>query len=139
MGKYTRDSRTLTERVKQPHPVWRGIGCFVFLIIPVMSYGLGVLATDYALRTGVAIPNQLLGNPVVPDWLFKVPGLVSLLSWIQGQTNLYAHLVATFIMILVVSGIFSVFYAVMYRFIGPSRYTRLDAPPPKIKVKKYRR
>ncbi len=139
MGKYVRETTSLDNRVKQPHPVWRGIGCLVLLIIPVISYALAVLLVGYALQTGFAIPVQLLGYPVMPVWLFKVPGLIGLLNWIQSQPNLYAYLITTLFTLLFVSGVFSVFYAVTYRIIGPSRYTRLDAPPPKIKVKKYRR
>lgn len=139
MGKYVRDSRSLSDRVKHPHPIWRGIGCFVVLIIPILSYGLAVSLVDYALKIGTSIPVELLGYPVVADWLFGIPGLISFFSWVQSQPNLYAYLLGTFLMILLVSGIFSVFYSMMYRFIGPPRYTPLDAPPPKRKVKKYRR
>lgn len=139
MGKYVRERTTLSERTKLPHPIWRGIGCFAILIIPVISYGLAILLVGYALERGISIPVELLGYPVMPDWLFGVPGLVGALSWIQSQPNLYAYLIATFFMMLVVSGTFSFIYAIMYRFIGPPRYTRLDAPPSNIKVKKYKR
>ena len=40
---------------------------------------------------------------------------------------------------LLIGGVISVIYALMYRFIGPSRYGPTDAPPPKIKTKRYTR
>ena len=45
----------------------------------------------------------------------------------------------TGVFIVILGGIFSLVYAVMYRAVAPSRYGPMDAPPPKVKIKKYKR
>jgi len=45
-----------------------------------------------------------------------------------------------FIMAMILfSGIFSFLNALLYRMIGPPRYTPLDAPAPRVKTKRYTR
>ena len=139
MGKYFPQQGDLNKMRKEPHPIWRGIGCFLILIVPVISYALSFLVINMLETAGYPMPLGLGGYPAMPDLLFRVPGLVGILSWIEGRYNLYAYLALTLAMILVVAGVFSFFYALMYRMVGPPRYTRLDAPPTNVKVRKYRR
>ena len=123
----------------RPHPVWRGIGCVLILIVPIISYALAVLTVNIALDRNFPIPYQLLGHPVVPNSLWRSQVLAPLWSFIQGLNNLYAHLVFAFVYIIVIGTILSIGYAVVYRFVGPPRYGPLDAPPPDIKARRYKR
>lgn len=123
----------------RPHPVWRGIGCVLILIVPIISYALAALTVNIALDRNFPIPYQLLGYPVVSDSLWKSQALAPLWSFIQGVNNLYANLVFAFVYIIVIGTILSAGYAVAYRFVAPPRYGPLDAPPPKIKAKRYKR
>jgi CHASE2 domain-containing sensor protein len=75
----------------------------------------------------------------MPELLFKVPGLVGILGWIQSRNNLYAILVGAFTITIVLGSLIALVYAFVYRLVGPSRYTELDAPPAGIKVRKYKR
>jgi hypothetical protein len=75
----------------------------------------------------------------MPEILFRMPGLIGILYWIQSQQNLYLHLIVAFFILVMLAGIFTLLYAFMYRVAGPPKYTGFDAPPPKVKVKKYRR
>ncbi len=140
MSKYR--SSTLVkvkDRSKQPHYLWRGIGCMMMLIIPAMSYGLGVLIIDGLIDAGYYIPYQLLGRPTLPSLFYQSRGLIMILSPILGIKNLYAYLSAAFLIALLMGGVISLVYAAVYRFFGPSRYGPLDAPPPKYKAKTYKR
>jgi hypothetical protein len=139
MSKNRSFERQVPMRSKEPHPVWRGIGCVIMLLVPALSIGISSIIIEMALAAGVQLPPELLGYPLMPNILFQVPGLVALLRWIQSLNNLYAILVGAFTVGVVLSGLFAVGYAAMYRLVGPSRYSGIDAPPENIKVRKYKR
>lgn len=139
MTKYRSFEKAPPPRSNEPHPIWRGIGCVIMLIIPVVSFALSVLSVDLAIRRGVQLPSGLTGYPVMPPILFRVPGLVGILNWIQSQYNLYAYLTMSFFFIILLTGVIALIYALMYRVTAPPRYTGFDAPPPNTKVKKYKR
>lgn len=139
MSKYGSYRKFAPIKSYEPHPIWRGIGCFMILFLPIVSYAISMLAVDSAIRQGIRIPEGLTGHPVMPEILFNVPGLVDPLFWIQGQTNLYAYLLVAFFVLVLLGGVFTFVYALMYRVAGPPTYSEFDAPPPNVKVKKYRR
>jgi hypothetical protein len=101
--------------------------------------GISYIIIKMALEAGVQLPPELLGYPLMPDILFRVPGLVALLSWIQGRNNLYAILVCAFTVGIILASLFALGYAAMYRLVGPPRYSGIDAPPENIKVRRYKR
>lgn len=140
MTKYTVASqRRLRTREAQTHAVWRGIGCLLALIIPLMSWVLAVITVQAAVAGNWPVPYQLMGYPIMPLALWKVPGLVPVLAFIQTQQNLYAILAVTLSYVILAGGVMSVVYAIVYRFVGPSRYGPYDAPPPRIRVGRYKR
>jgi hypothetical protein len=139
MAKNRSLQRQVPARSKEPHPVWRGIGCLIMLLVPALSIGISYIIIKMALEAGVQLPPELLGYPLMPDILFRVPGLVALLSWIQGRNNLYAILVCAFTVGIILASLFALGYAAMYRLVGPPRYSGIDAPPENIKVRRYKR
>ena len=122
----------------RPHPIWRGIGCFIIIIVPVLSYAAASLMLPYLLSRGL-VPSDLLFTPQTPDWLWLLPVVAQIYQFLFGRYAIVATLMLTFLFILIIGGGFSVLYAVMYRIFGPKRYGPLDAPPVKVKTKKYRR
>ena len=127
------------EKAKGPHPIWRGIGCFIIIIVPVLSYVSANLSFDYFLKHGL-VPIDLLFTPQLPDWLWSfTPGIAQIVQFLFGRYGIAAIAMLTFVFILIFGGIFSVLYAFMYRAVAPSRYGPTDAPPPKVKVKRYKR
>jgi hypothetical protein len=139
MAKHRNYVREANQNRNEPHPIWRGIGCFIMLLVPALSLGISFLLIEMALSAGVQLPPGLLGYPLMPNILFRVPGLVGILNWIQGLNNLYAILLVAFTVAILLTGLFALGYAFIYRLVGPSRYSGFDAPPPSIKVKKYKR
>lgn len=123
---------------REPHPIWRGIGCVLMLVIPAISIFIGKLFIDFALENKWRIPYQLLGIPKMPDILYKSAGLRPLLPMLRIP-NLYAYIVASVVCILILSSVISMVYAVIYRMANPSRYGPLDAPPSRVKAKKHSR
>jgi len=139
MTKHRTYERQLPARSKDPHPVWRGIGCLIMLLVPALSLGISVLLIEMALSLGIQLPPGLLGYPLMPNILFRVPGLVPILNWIHSINNLYAILVGAFAIAIILASLLALGYAFLYRLVGPPRYSPLDAPPPNIKVRKYKR
>lgn len=140
MSKYR--SSTLVkvkERSRQPHYLWRGIGCVMMMVIPAMSYAAGVMTVDIALEQGYTIPHQLLGRLELPAIFYSSSGLMAILGPITRINNFYAYATAIFIYMILMSGILSFVYALIYRLVGPPAYGPLDAPRPNVKVKTYKR
>ncbi len=139
MGKYSAASRRPPPPPKPegPHAVWRGIGCLMALIVPVISSALAVETVKYGIKARWPIPYQLLGTPLLPEFFYKSDGLVQVFGPLTHIPNLYAYTVAGLLYILLLGGLLSLVYAIMYRFVGPTRYGPTDAPPPKIKTKRY--
>ena len=125
---------------KELHPIWRGIGCLLILVVPVVAYLLADLTIRGAIAQGWPMPYQLMGYPVMPVFLWNVtPGLAPILTFIQGQNNLYAVLSLTIVYIVLLSSLISIVYSIIYRLVGPPRYGPTDVPPPPIYVKPYKR
>jgi hypothetical protein len=98
------------------HPIWRGIGCLLIILLPILSYAGANLLVRANLQQGwVAFPSELLGT-------FNLPFL--------GQVYL-ADLAVTLAMLVIGFALLTLIYGLVYRLIGPSRYGPLDAPPPR--------
>ena len=132
-------SRSLGPAQTPTHAIWRGIGCLLMLILPIMGFILAGITVTAALDLGFPMPVQLLGNPVMPPSLWKVQAITPILGFIEAQSNLYAVLLVTLLYVVLMSAVLSFIYAIMYRIVGPSRYGPLDAPPPKVRARTYKR
>lgn len=131
--------RAITQR-KQVHAIWRGIGCLMILIVPVVSYILADVTVNLAVQQGWALPYQLMGFPAIPALVWNAaPGLAPLFGFIQGRENLYAVLAIAVALIVILGAFISLGYSIVYRWVGPPRYGPMDAPQPKVSVKSYKR
>jgi len=127
-------------QTRGPHPIWRGIGCLTMIIVPLIAFAISRALIDLALSSGWPVPTALLGSPGLPDWLRSVPVLYTLLAPVRTWTNLYAYLALAAILTLLIGGVMSFAYSVIYAMIGPPRWGPLDIPPPKgVKIKSYKR
>ena len=141
MGKYSTYSRPKPKpRNLGVHPVMRGIGCIMIVVVPILAYGVAVLLVNYGGARGWPIPPNWYGPPTIHPLLWNVQGLRPILAFIQAQNNLEANLIFTIVLILVIGGIMSVIYGYIYTLFGPPRYGPQDAPPIRgVKVKRYKR
>lgn len=137
MGKYSKYSKQPTNLKPATHPLWRGIGCVMAIILPIFSYLGAIEFVNTGVPNGWPIPRGLLGFVKFPDWVWKVPVLNNILHPIATYRNFYAILVFTIVFVILLSGILSVFYTIMYRIVGPPTLTPVDAPP--IKNRKVRK
>ncbi len=140
MGKYSSHVRKApVPRNRGVHPVMRGIGCVMIIIVPILAYGSAILLVNYGVSQGWPIPPNWLGAPTFHPLLWRLQGLATVLTFLQSQTNLIANLVFAIVITIVIGGIMSMIYGYIYTIFGPPRYGPTDAPPERIKVKKYTR
>lgn len=98
------------------HPVWRGIGCLMLIIIPVMSYAGAILLVQENFKRGwVPVPAEFVKTVTLPR--------------IGSFPHLYATLLTMLLLMFIGFGALMILYAIMYRFLGPSYLGPLDAPP----------
>ena len=94
------------------HPIWSGIGCAMFFILPAISFFAAEL---------ILIENQ------TQKW-FPIPVELRGPSF---QPGLFAQLAVAAVVLLFLFAILMAVYMLVYRMVGPSRYGPTDAPPPK--------
>ncbi len=64
MGKYTSyQSAKPKAKRNEVHPVMRGIGCIMIIVVPILAYGTAVLLVNYGVRRGWPIPSDLAVDP----------------------------------------------------------------------------
>jgi hypothetical protein len=140
MGKYRSSAVRRQKPLQQgPHFVWRGLGCLMMIIIPIVSFASAIEIVNYGLAHRWSIPYQLLGTPQLPDLIRKSTALWSIFGRITTIPNFYAYATFGIFIMILLSGSISVIYALIYRFLAPSRWGPMDMPPPKFKTKKYTR
>jgi hypothetical protein len=120
------------------NPIWRGVGCILLAIAPVVGYGLTILVAPLLEATGY-VPLELLGYIHFPDWIFKVPVLNGIAGFIGGINNLGLGIVVFIVIMVLLTGIFSLIFVALLQVISPPRYGEMDAPPSTYKAKRYKR
>ena len=140
MGKYSSHARQAPKPARGVvHPVMRGIGCLMIVIVPILAYGISVILVNYGVSHGWPIPPDWLGTPKFHPLLWRLSGVATVLAFLQTQTNLVANVVFTIALTVVIGGVMSVIYGYIYTIFGPPRYGPTDAPPPRVKAKPYKR
>jgi hypothetical protein len=118
MTKYTQYARNAPAKPRpwKVHPVWRGIGCILMIIIPVLSYAISV---------------ELINANFVKGWIF-IPGTLLRpipLPYLRSIPILPATLIVTLLLMILGFGVLVSIYSLIYRFTGPPTLGPLDAPP----------
>jgi hypothetical protein len=131
MGKFNQYEVRQKPRSQEIHPAWRGIGCIMILIVPVISFAGANVFLEIAFQQGWPLPVDLLGYPQVSETLFLIPFVSYVAAWLANFNNFYAIMLFTLAILLLLSGVLSFVYASLYRMFGPPRYTALDAPASK--------
>lgn len=139
MTKYSKYQKPPKNIKPVTHPIWRGIGCLMAIILPVLSYFGAIEYIKSGITRGWPKPASLLGFVKFPEWVWKVPILENILQPIANFRDFYAILFFTLVFLILLSGILSFFYSILYRIVGPPVLSPVDAPPIKNrKVKKSR-
>ena len=94
------------------HPIWRGIGLILMVVLPVGSYLFATMLIENKDRySWVIIPTDIVLNRYPNDPLILVRLLYAL------------------IILLAVAAVLAFFTFLMSSLFGPSKYDPYDAPP----------
>lgn len=118
MAKYSSYNRRtpLDERPWTIHPIWRGIGCVLMLLIPIMAYAGAILLVQANIQQGwVPLPASLLRAVSIP--------------YIGSVDHLLANLVVAVLLSFIGFALLSFFYSIFYRIMNPDPLGPLDAKP----------
>lgn len=128
--KYHKGSK---EKPWQLHPIWRGIGCVLLLIVPIMSWFAAQLFLESRLST--TLPYSLTQVVVIPfTHVQEVDKAVLQVNLYFQRTHfLLGQVFLTVIFSVIGFGIIALLYAIVYRMAGPPRYGPFDIPPNKIR------
>jgi len=120
MGRYKisySDRKDGYNETPEIHPVWRGIGFALIILIPVLSYFAGLLVIEAnKLHNWVSIPPDLIAP--------------------KGDPYLYLKIILTVVISFVVYTVFMLITFVSHRLFGPARYGPTDAPPIQRKIRR---
>ena len=112
------------ERPWKVHPVWRGIGFLMILIIPLFSYA----ASDLIIEELMA--RELMSLPDVLRASYEIP--------IIGDIDfLLAKLALTIVLIFALFALLAIFYSILYMPMSDLGYGRMDVKPDQFQ--KYKR
>ncbi len=142
MSKYNSSHKKEFKRPYKIHPIWRGIGFVIILLIPIIAWASAVELVKISQASEVVevqkFTKGLSSRFEFPDWFMAAPGLKNFGRWVRSIDMLKLKLVYFFMVAIALSGILSIIYAMLYRAAVP-RYNPLDEPAPKVRAKKYTR
>lgn len=118
MGKYDsyNPQSYKADRRESVHPIWRGIGCVLMILIPILAYVGAVMLVQANLEQRWLPTPYALAQPVLLPFF--------------GQVNfLYAYLLVAVVLSLIGFALLSLVYALVYSMVGPSQYGPVDSPP----------
>ena len=119
--------RQVKERRWNVHPIWRGIGLVMLILLPVISFAAAVLIVRANMEQNwFSIPEELSGS-------FDTPQLASFAP--ELERVYYMDFALAFLFAVLGFGVFTVIYSFLWGYVGPSRYGPVDSPP----IKKSRR
>jgi hypothetical protein len=111
---YVKDPPMKPSKLPQ-HPIWRGIGCIMMIVIPALSYLVASMLVDNRQDLPwLVIPRDLIFTQLKDMFL-----LVRVL---------YAGILA-----LVIGGILALITFLINSLLGPSKYGPYDIPPEKVR------
>jgi hypothetical protein len=111
------------EKSRQPHPVWRGIGFLMMILIPLLAFALADVGVNYVKEQGFTMPEELRSAVI------EIP--------LYGPVaDIKAVLLAGFVIALILFSIVAIINAVMYGSKKDSTYQTFQSKPKKYKKKK---
>lgn len=81
------------------HPIWRGIGCLLLIVLPLVAYGLTDTLIALAQANSVAVAQAIKNNPSVIE-------------------QPYFRIIFTAVITLVLYLLFSIFVSLVYSLAG---------------------
>jgi hypothetical protein len=132
MGKYRKAVPEELERKFKVHPIWRGFGALLVLLILVISFSAAkVLVHDSGLINRLPVAGDLTARvrlPVLDYSFLTFPIDFNLLiNWLPAGPLLVGDVVLFFVFIFIGFSLMSILYSFLYQRIAPIRGP-FDAP-----------
>lgn len=109
----------------RPHPIWRGIGCILMLVIPIVAFaGSDVLLNQFLIPQGIVtrLPYQLWGHLNIPMY--------------GPLNNWKAVLILTILVSFALYVILLIFNSLIYDMTKTKNLRALESDPVRYKKKK---
>lgn len=126
MGKFDRYENASIKK-QHPwkiHPIWRGIGCMMLIIIPIVAWAAAYEFLRFAPKLSWFPQSREMYRNLNLD--------IVVLPFSLGQ------IIFTVLFMMVGFMIMTIAYAFVYRIAGPPKYGPTDAPPPRVTRKRRR-
>lgn len=129
-SRFSQFERKDDQQTDEVHPIWRGLGCLLMVITPVMAYAIA----DLIIRTNQAegwfpIPSEMRAPLTIPSFA-GLPAIT--------VEFILAKLAVAVLIAFVLYGILTLVYTLMFRASGGMRPSPFDAPMERRKPKKRR-
>ncbi len=113
------------------HPLWRGVGCLMIVLVPLVAYAGASLMMQNGVveQMGVPLPAELTQDVPLSIEPIVISGRVLFPGYSTVVVDLYANLVIGLVLTFLGFGILMVFYSIIFGMMGPKRFGPLDAPP----------
>jgi hypothetical protein len=134
MAKYAKYARKPIPKPEQ-NPIWRGIGCLLIIIVPVMAYALMMVTLKPLIGSGI-VPVELRGYVQFPPWANTTPVIRDIAGFIGSINDLYLKATSFIVILILMTAFSSLAYTMVFQVMGPPRYSAMDAPPPPGRSKK---
>ncbi len=117
------------ERRWKINPVWRGIGCLLIIMVPIMAWFAAQLIMQS--NTSLPLPADMRKTMTIRYInVVQVDRVIADINRFSATHGLVAgQFFFTVLLMFIGFGLLSVVYAVMYRIAGPPRYGPFDIPP----------
>lgn len=117
------------ERPWNVHPIWRGIGCIFIILMPIIAWA----AADLFMQTNQTfnLPPLLYQQVSIPlaNWQ-PINVVISAIDELLSKMHLtYGIILFTLLFLIIGYGLLSIIYGIIYRLVGPPRYSKVDARP----------
>jgi hypothetical protein len=96
------------------HPIWRGIGLVMVILIPILSFLIALI---------------LVNENNTHHWVLYPAALI--LKW--HDPYVLVKVLLTILLVLILYALFTFITALFYRVFGPPRYGSTDVPPEQIR------
>ncbi|HPH95155.1 MAG TPA: hypothetical protein PKW33_03245 [Anaerolineaceae bacterium] len=126
MGRYQPYGKNVQAEDKDEfHPIWRGVGCILMVVVPLLAFGLTLLGLQ---NLNIQVPRQFIVPLSWPGWQYFPP--------FMRTQNILVILMGTLALTVLIGGLLTFITFVIYKFFGPSRYGPTDMPPIQRQIKK---
>lgn len=124
--------RKRDQRPWKINPVWRGIGCFLCLLVPIMAW----YGTTLFLQTNqkIVLPWELTKTVAFPfTRVATIDRIILQINHYFSATGfVYGQIFFTIIFAIIGFGVLAFIYSILYRVAGPPRYGPFDVPPNRV-------